>query len=111
MLLTEEQAKKKECCGAPVVVAEYETSRVTRLRQSCAASDCMGWRWGAATEDSEGRPIIPPFQEARKKFVNVGPPRVCDECKGDGCEHCDGGRQQMTAPVGYCGLAGIPEVG
>lgn len=91
MLLTEDEATCRRCCGPADCGSEDFVSK----ERFCLASTCMAWRWGSGRE--------------------VGTDRRCERCNGSGviggeeCEGCVAGYQTEIVPDGFCGLATKPE--
>jgi len=95
---TENEAVRRNCVNWAMVDHE-------RWSDSCLASSCMAWRWGMGMKQ-------------------VAPPSPCLDCEGTGripddtntemvgCSTCDGtGKVGHFARLGYCGLAGQPNIG
>jgi len=87
MNLTEKEARKRYCFVD---------------REHCLASECMAWRESCYSDGSQMMKLL------------VDEVSVCPHCKGvsGGCSDCNGagvigGRWEQ---LGYCGLAGKPEV-
>lgn len=100
MLLTEDEAKTKECrVASPVHMPrqlgdpDWATGRLTPL--PCAASGCMHWRWG--TPKIEVSSVAPPENEGWGSVPAMG----------------DGVRRwrRIVAKRGSCGLAGPTQAG
>lgn len=96
MTKTEKEARHQFC---PMALAN---SRDTI--DNCRASDCMAWRWGMGQKQ-----IAPPSECAacsgKGTMPNdVGEPGVCPECDGEG-------KLGHFEKIGYCGLAGRPNIG
>ncbi len=94
MILTEEQAKTKQC-HLSFAVPEIRGSDGSGIRQggpwACATTGCMAWRWAEA--------------EYETKHAGTQP-------KGDGWENMNNGYWRRSKPgrLGYCGAAGVPTV-
>ena len=56
--MTEAEAKKKWCCGPPMVVfaAKIAARDMTSGPNDgcCVGSDCMAWRWGPKSQSPHG---------------------------------------------------------
>ncbi len=105
-MMTEEEARAKWCPMARVVTKEAGYNRFGNgdlsLGASCIASDCAMWRVGAertyiktnnywdVKNPPEGWEWVETFESGLSKFRRTGRPNEV---------------------VGYCGLAGRPEVG
>jgi hypothetical protein len=75
---------------------------------NCIGAKCMAWRWMTTTDDVVGRLTV--------MMERTGEKWVCEHCKNDPlavkeCSECEGeGTGFKYEPVGYCGLAGRPEL-
>lgn len=102
MILTENEAKTKICCGPLCIAATMEGAN------PCVASECMAWRW---VFDATGH----------HSMKQIAPPSECPDCKkariihGDNttmittCASCDDeGMIGHYERAGFCGLVGKP---
>jgi hypothetical protein len=100
MILTEEEAKTKRCCGGPNC-GKYGGCVDDNL---CIGSACMAWRW----HDKPVQPMTLPINESE---------HVSGMLKRDGSPYVEGDGDNRRAmqrwkprfqPTGYCGKAGKP---
>ena len=68
--MTEEEAKKKRCCGpsgcgrhmevvdTPDLQREH-AEYASHLESFCIASVCMAWRWSGWSKDESGHDVLP----------------------------------------------------
>lgn len=117
MLLSEEEAKKKQC-RVPVSVVVGVGGYIHDFRTvftNCIASDCMMWRW---SRNENGDIMMKETSEKwtcehcggkgkDPKFIYKNPEQPeCDNLDGY-CYECDGqGSGFKYAQVGFCGLGG-----
>lgn len=112
MLLTEQEAKTKQCRAAPPMVgppsalAPGGPPQISFL--PCVGRNCLMWREGAALRKEVERRAIASQTETRPdgfhSFMSAG-------IIGEDGKHQSGGywiRFEFTAR-GYCGLAGRPD--
>lgn len=84
---------------------------------SCIGSKCMAWRWMPDYRADQPSSIDQTFALYRswpQLMERTSERWVCEYCKNEPdavqqCPECEGkGTGHVHAPVGFCGLAGIP---
>ena len=118
MLLTEAEAKKKNCPFAPLgIIASAQCGEVPALWESwcgCTASKCMAWRW----KDMHVVQLVRHPKTQKEARQSAEPERPADlpstwgwcgdawECDGEDNYWCEPASDAALRRRGYCGLAG-----
>ena len=95
MLLTEEQAREKQCRNVP---PEEDGRNV--VFHTCDASGCMMWRWALEKETDAFLDDVAAHMKANKTTFGQATQIVWAEKRGT-----------YKNTQGYCGLAGTPRKG